>query len=329
MARPSNCEHDMDHVIEWLLEENQPSIRYLTLTELLDRPDDSAEVRSTRDKILETGWVAEILGKQAPGGWWVSEEDLYRPKYLATNWMLLTLSDLAVSRKDPRVARACELWIKRFAKSDGGFGVENDMKSELCLVGNTTRALVKFGYEDHPQVQSAFRWLVREQRENGGWHCWGKRGVIDGWEGMSAFAAYPRQKWTRSQKRAVERGAEFYLSHELHREGKRYDPWYRFHFPEHYYYDLLVGLDFMTALGYGADRRLTYAVDLLNGARGSDGKWKLEAVHPDLDVLVAKWYAKRPPTPFALEQVGEPSKMITLKALRVLKRMERSLTDSS
>jgi hypothetical protein len=136
---------------------------------------------------------------------------------------------------------------------------------------------------------------------------------------MSAFAAYPKQKWTQSIKRAVERGAEFYLNRELHKQGQHYEPWYRFHFPEHYYYDLLVGLDFLTALGYGSDKRLSYAVNLLKQKRRPDGKWNLDAVHPDGP------HYTRPPTPFSLEQVGEPSKMITLKALSVLKRIDGSL----
>lgn len=309
----------MTDVLEWLLEEGQPSIRYLALTQLLDKPESDPDVTASRAMIATTGWAAEILSKQASGGWWVAEENLYHPKYVATNWMLLALSDLSLTRADPRISNACDLWIRRFAKSDGGFGVDNARKSELCLVGNTARALVKFGYEDHPKVKNAFRWLVREQKEDGGWHCWGRNGVIDAWEGMSAFAAYPKQKWTRSLKRAVERGAEFYLKRELHNQRGRYEPWYRFHFPEHYYYDLLVGLDFLTALGYGSDKRLSYAVDLLKQKRRLDGKWNLDAVHPD------GTHYTRPPTPFSLEQVGEPSKIITLKALRVLKRINGSL----
>lgn len=145
---------------------------------------------------------------------------------------------------------------------------------------------------------------------------------------MSAFAVYPKQKWTRSLKRAVERGAEFFLNRELYKEGKRYEPWFRFHYPEHYYYDLLVGLDFLTALGFSSDKRLAYAVDQLKKKRSADGKWKLNAAHPDLEASIAKWYKKRPPTPFALEGVGEPSKMITFKALRVLKRIDGSPSPS-
>jgi hypothetical protein len=310
--------------INWLLEEKQPSVRYFALKSLLDKPENDAEVSASRRAIAERGWVSEILAKQSPAGWWIREDGLYTPKYLSTNWMLLVLSDMGLTKTDPRISKACELWIKRFAKADGGFGMDGSMRSHLCVVGNTTRALVRFGYADHPKVRSAFHWMVENAAEKGGWSCWGSGRNLDSWEPMSAFAVYPREKWTRGMKPVVEKGAEFYLERELHVQGDRYEPWYRFHYPAHYYYDLLVGLDFMTELGYGGDRRLRYALTVLKKKRGPDGKWNLDAVHPDMEGQVALWYREHPkqaPKPFALERAGEPSKMITLRAMQVLKRL--------
>ncbi len=85
----------------------------------------------------------------------------------------------------------------------------------------------------------------------------------------------------RSMKSAVERGAEFFLERHLNRQGARYAPWYRFHYPVHYYCDLLVGLDFMTALGYSGDRRLGYATSLMRKKRRADGRWNLDAINPE------------------------------------------------
>lgn len=312
-------------VLDWLLEEDQPAIRYHTLTELLEKPLDDGEVQSARERIPLKGWAADILAEQNPAGWWVGDDSLYRPKYLSTNWMLLILSDLGLTREDPRIQRACELWIQRFSKEDGGFGTDTMKKGHLCTNGNTARALVRFGYGDHPQVRSAFEWLVKHQAKLGGWNCFGKGRNLDSWEGLSAFAVYPRQKWTAGMTRAVEHGADFFLERELHRQGARYEPWYRFHYPVHYYYDLLVGLDFMTALGYGEDPRMRYAISVLNERRRPDGRWILDGVHPDLEGSKrADWYRKNPkraPTPFALEEPGVPSKMITLRAMQVLNRL--------
>ncbi len=317
-----------DTVIDWLLELNQPSIRYLALTQLLGKAENDPEVRSTKQMITREGWAAEILAGQQKGGWWVSGESLYRPKYLSTNWMLLILSDLGLTKEEPRIERACELWIERFAKNDGGFGMDGTSRGHLCIVGNTARALVKFGYADHPKVRSAFEWLVVNAAKLGGWSCFESGRNLDSWEGMSAFAAYPKQKWTKSMKRVVELAAEFYLERELYKQGEHYEPWYRFHYPLHYYYDLLVGLDFMTALGYGDDPRMRYALSHLAKKRRSDGRWNLDAVHPDVEGGMVDWYRKNPkkvPTPFALEKVGEPSKMITLRAMLVLDRLKETV----
>jgi hypothetical protein len=162
--------------LDWLLDEDQPAIRHLALTQLLDAPEGDPDVQEARKTIAGRGWAADILARQLPGGWWVSDESLYRPKYTATNWMLLVLADLGLNRDDPRIERASELWIKRYSKPDGGFGNERMKKGELCIVGNTARALIEFGYEDHPRVRSALDWLAREQKEDGGWHCWARGG---------------------------------------------------------------------------------------------------------------------------------------------------------
>jgi len=313
--------------LDWLLEEDQPSVRYLTLTRLLERPLDDSEVVATKDMIMRKGWAEQILAKQDRAGWWVSGERLYQPKYLSTNWMLLILADLGLSKADPRIEKACHLWIERFSRDDGGFAVEDSKTSHLCTTGNATRALVQFGYTDHPAVRDAFDWLVKNRDKNGGWSCFGSGRNLDSWEGMSAFAVYPKEKWTEGMKRAVELGAEYYLGKELHKQGAAYRPWYRFHYPVHYYYDLLVGLDFMTALGYGTDPRLRFALNLLQEKRRPDGKWNLDAIHPDLEGGMAEWYAKHPkhaPTPFAFEKPGEPSKLITLKAMQVLRRVNET-----
>jgi hypothetical protein len=83
----------------------------------------------------------------------------------------------------------------------------------------------------------------------------------------------------------------------------------------------------MTALGYGGDNRLGYAIQLLKKKRRRDGKWLLDAVHPDVEGGMAEWFKKHPkdkPVPFSLEEPGRPSKLITLSGTRVLSRLGES-----
>ncbi len=317
-------------VLDWLLEPDAPSVRYLTLKRLLGRSESDPEVREAKRAIPRVGWVAEALARRHPAGWWERDGKPMYPKYTGTHWQLLALSDLAATREIPEVEASCELWMARSPLKGGGVGGMSGGNGHHCYTGNMARALLRMGYEEDPRVREALRWLVVTANPRGGWSCfsWGDKPSpgrsLDAWEGLSAFAAYPREKWNASMQACVERAAEFYLERELHRQGSRYAPWYRFHWPVHYYYDLLVGLDVLTELGYGADRRLRYAIDHLKRKRRSDGRWALEAVHPDVDAGRRAWYRAHPkdrPTPLTFEPARRPSKMVTLRALTVLSRV--------
>ena len=311
---------------DWLLEENQPAVRYLTLLELLGTPAGAPEVRRARERIPKEGWAREILSMQKPEGYWESRGDLYRPKYTTTNWMALVLSDLGMTKDDPRIAKTAELFFK-FWLDDAK---ENIFKDEVCVVGNTARFMTRFGYSDDRRVQKLFERLLEDQKQDGGWHCWDpQNGTLDCWEALAAFAALPESRRTREIKNSINRGAEFYLERKLFHEGEhRYRPWFRFHYPVHYYYDLLVGLDVITKLGYGGDKRLRPALKVLKDKRRADGTWLLDRVHPDpAGYAWGKGNLKNKVKPFALEEQGKPSKWMTLTSLLVLKRAEE--TDQS
>jgi hypothetical protein len=299
-------------------------VRYRTLTELLGRPLTDPDVREARSELATRGFGASLLDGRDPEGWWVDGSSLYVPKYVSTNWRMLALADLGLTRAIAPVRGSCELWMKRFALKGGGVGGNSKGTGHHCVVGNMTRALIRFGYVDDPRIRKSLDWLVETADPKGGWSCWGRGRNLDSWEGLSALAAYPHARRTRAMQAAIERGAEFFLERELHRQGARYAPWYRFHAPVHYYYDVLVGLALLTSLGYADDRRLRFALDLLERKRRRDGRWNLDAVHPDVDGGMDRWYARHPsqrPVPLRLEDPGRPSKLVTLTAWTVLSRV--------
>ncbi len=318
-----------DKVVDWLLEPDQPSVRYLTLTQLLGKKETDSDVKAAKARIPKVGWVADTLARRDPGGWWVRDGHPKMPEYTSTNYTLVALSDLGATRDIPEVGASCEYWMKKAPLNGGGVGGMSNGHGHACYTGNMTRALIKFGYDDR-KVRKALEWLVLTAHPKGGWTCWNYKDApaqgrtLDSWEPLSAFAAYPKSRWTNSMKACVERGAEFYLEKELHKQGARYEPWYRFHWPVHYRYDVMVGLDVLTALGYGDDTRLGYALELLKGKRRKDGRWNLDANHPDMTPATKKYYAEHPkqtPVPLAFEEAGRPSKMITLRALTILSRI--------
>jgi hypothetical protein len=317
----------------WLTEADQPAVRYLALRDLIGAG--GSELRQARQSVPTRGWVEQLLRKRLPGGFWVDREDFHKPMYVSNYWIMLALSDLGVTKEFPWLAESAELWRDDYARRDGGFDTPDypdREESEQCLTGNTARALVNLGYADDARVERAFGWMVEHQRPNGGWNCDQGDGVIDGWECMSAFGVYPRQKWTRAMKDSVERGLEFYLERRLLHEGARYDPWRRLHFPYHYFYDVLVGLEFVTALGAGDDPRAAEAVRLLKRKRLGDGRWLMDAIQPDFRnrgkvPRRLQAFVRIGVKPLVFEPAGQPSKMITLRALRVLKRLGEPMPD--
>jgi len=315
-----NIEHN--EVIGWLLEKNQPAVRYFALSNLLGRRGRPTEVREAYSDIPKRGWAYEILSLQERDGYWRSPKSLYTPKYTATNWMCLILSDLGLTIRDKGVRKAADLFLKQWLALPSAENVFND---EVCIVGNTARMLTRFGLVDDFRVRKLFDRLVEDQKEDGGWHCFeSSSGTLDCWEALAAFSALPKSKRTRKIRNSIERGAEFYLERRLmHEGGKRYSPWFRFHYPNHYFYDILVGLDVMTRLGYGYDRRLRQALDILAKKRQRNGTWLLDAAHPDIGPG-AHYTLRRKVKSVTLEEPGKPSKWITLTALRVLKRVENA-----
>jgi hypothetical protein len=322
------------NTITWLLGEDQPSVRYYTLVDILGRREKDPEVKEAHSKIPKIGWAHEILKLQKPGGYWEARkpswdrdflewlEFLFRP-YVGTYNRALVLADLGLTSKDKRIKKVANLFFDYKLRLSSAC---NFFTEEACIVGNTARMLTRFGYYDDLRVKKLYDRLIEDQIEDGGWNCFNHdRGTLDNWEPLAAYAALPKQKRTRKIERSIAKGAEFYLERKLFQEGKRrYLPWFRFHYPNHYYYDLLVGLDLMTKLRYEGDSRLQPALKILNEKRQGNGTWLLDKVHPDLGRGSGYSVDIKKVIRFALEEESKPSKWITLTALRVLKRVEEA-----
>lgn len=302
-----------------------PSVRARFWMEVDGRTSRDPGVRKALSEIGRTGWAASLLAFQFPDGHWAtpgsSAQELYRPKYVVTNWQAIVLADLGMTRADPRIARTAELILDRWSVKGGDL---DGSSGEICVAGNAVRTLTRFGYLDHPAVQATIGWIAASQKDDGGWHCFpSKTGTLDGWEGLAALAEIPEDRRDGAVREAIQRGAEFYLRRHLMDEGRtRYAPWFRIHYPNHYYYDLLVGLRMMVRLGYAHDPRLAPALRWLRQKRRKDGTWALEATHPDLDHAELSLGFRYPIFPMELEGLGEPSQWATVEALSILRRVE-------
>jgi hypothetical protein len=130
-----------DQVIDWLLEEDNPPVRTLTLTHLLERPETDANVRRARAHLMEYTVTQGILahGEQ----FWPDDDGAYR-KYTGKYWQVIFLGQFLADGHDPRIAPGVRdlLMHRKWVSVGGG----------QCLTANLLAAFRRLGYGAHPVV---------------------------------------------------------------------------------------------------------------------------------------------------------------------------------
>ncbi len=235
---------------------------------------------------------------------------------------------------DDRIKAECERFFDLHQVDTGAFACPSKLErarrrwDEACLTGNMVRTLFKFGYGEDRRVQRAVDWFPEHQQEDGGWNCdYPEKKVkhssfMSTVEPLWAYSEIPRRKWTRRMKRSIERGAEFLLMHRVYKsDNHHWRPTYPFftqlHFPMYYFYDALHGLRVLTKLGYADDERIRDAVHLLLSKQNPDGTWNLEGDwYREGDLFYPSGKGRK--TLVDVEELGKPSKWITLNCYRVL-----------
>jgi hypothetical protein len=320
---------------DWLLEAENPSVRYFALTQVLDKPQSDSEVAAAKEAIMRIGVVPKILSKQNSEGGWEEPEKFYTAKYKGTVWQLVILSELGADGKDERIQKACEFILAASQdRESGGFSPWHSVKMGggrhsvviPCLTGNMVYSLIRLGLLKDKRVQRGVDWIVRYQRfDDGDSHapniwpyenlvsgCFGKHschmGVV---KSLKALAEIPANKQSEEVKDTIAQGSEYMLKHHIykrsHNLAKVSKPgWLRFGFPLMYQDDVLEILGILTKLGY-RDERMQDALDLVVSKQDPQGRWILE------NTFNGRFQTN-------IEQKGEPSKWITLNALTILKR---------
>ncbi len=129
-----------NHVLNWLLEEDEPSARYHALVDLQEKGQNDQSVVSARNHIGKVGWASKILAKQKENTYWDNSQSCYVPKFSACSWQLLVLADLGISSRDNRVARAVEHFLELHNVESGGISLRprDNQKFEphICATGS-------------------------------------------------------------------------------------------------------------------------------------------------------------------------------------------------
>lgn len=304
-------------VIGWLLE-GDPAVRWQVRCDLQFAP--TAEVALERARVAREGLGAALLAQQRPDGTWGGTA--WNRGWDSTMHALLLLREFGLDPASPEARQAVErvrdlvhwegwdwdgTWRGRGFVGAAYFAGE----VEPCINAQVAVGGAYFGQD----VQRIVARLLREQLADGGWNCEAERGsvrssfhttlcVLEGLLACEQAGADPAVSAARH------RGEEYLLERRLLRRrtsGELIDDrWTQLTFPNWWQYDVLRALDHLRRAGTPPDARLDEAIAVVLTRRGADGRWRLER-QLEGSMLVDLG-----------ERVGEPSRWLTLRALRVL-----------
>jgi hypothetical protein len=306
-------------VINWLLD-SDPAIRWQVLRDLTDAP--ASEVNAERAKVASEGWGAKLLSIQGQDGTWGGAA--WNHGWNSTMHVLTLLREFGLNPASEPAKQALGLVREQVTwKGCGPEECENNRffegEIEPCINGQVGAAGAYFGQN----VGGIVTRLLLEQLPDGGWNCEAENGSTRSSFNtticvLEALLEFEHTFGTNTEVSAARyRGGEYLLERHLFRrrstgemigqDRKGDSVWTRFAFPNWWHYDVLRGLEYLRRAGDGRDARVAEAVELVASKCDEAGRWRLEAEHPG--VL---------PVDFG-ERVGEPSRWVTLRALRVLK----------
>lgn len=290
--------------LPWLLDPENPSVRYWTLVDILERPDNSSQVQEARAAIAYQSLVKEILGLQRPEGYW--GDDAAKPYTAQGAVAALALLHMLGVAPDRRTTAGCDSLLEFCQHESGGLSMTKKQRSGVfpCTTGEHLPFLVYFGMGDDPRVRAAFAFLIEDMSTDDALDCgryqhqdclWGAIAALNG------LAALPTEMRSAQSRRVVRRLADALLDARYDFEGE-HKRWLTFGVPRAW--DLLSALKALAAHGYVQDSRFVPLLTLMLNRQDNQGRWLCGSVS-------RTW---------PIEKRNRPSKWITLDALRVLKQ---------
>jgi hypothetical protein len=315
-------------VVDWLLD-SDPAVRWQVMHDLLDRPE--AEWRAVRASVETKGWGARLLEAQDEDGQWAGGAHFPGGRdwrggepgqpWTSTSHVLTLLRDFGIVPTSERMQRSVRL-IGENCRWEHDHQPYWEGEVEPCINGQLVTNGTYFGVDMTPVVER----LVSEVLDDGGWNCEVENGaVVSSFDTtinvIEGLLAHERAGRGTEASVAVRRsGEEYLLERALYKRRSTGEPadetFLALTNPSRWRHHVLRGLEHFRAAslltGSALDERLSESIDWLRSRRLDDGRWPLDLNPPGRTWLDVD------------DGEGEPSRWVTLRALRILRWWESS-----
>lgn len=155
-------------ITDWLVEEENPVVRYWSLRDLVGASEEEIEV--ARQHALRSEVVQEVFRQQKPEGHWENPGNMHAPHYTSTVYQLTLLGDLGLRAEDERVVKGVEAILKT-QRDDGGFPGHDPRRCAYGPydIGLIIRFMHQFGLGCDPRIEQMYEWIEKNQMPEGGW----------------------------------------------------------------------------------------------------------------------------------------------------------------
>lgn len=299
--------------LDWLLD-SDPAICWQVLQDLADAPADA--VAAERARVATEGWGAQLLSLQQPDGDWGGGAWMHK-SWASTFETLMLLRELGLEPHSQPAHNAIAL-----VKQNSNWGEYHNHapffegESEPCINGRVLAIGAYFGEASNKLAKR----LLSEQLPDGGWNCDAPESTHASFnttlcvlEGLYAYEQVTQDSAVTAARR---RGEDYLLARGLYKslhtgqpinlDRKSEKDWRKISFPTRWYYDILWALDYLRKTGAAPDPRAADAAALIASKQTAEGTWLLETYHDGAEH-------------FRMETVEQPSRWLTLRALRVLR----------
>jgi len=151
----------MSNVLDWLLEDENPAIKYRTLIEIMDKnPED---YQRGYEKIWEHKQIKKLLKQQDENGLWHTNSN-YIGHILNLN-NLTAFAEYGL-KKDKRLDRYVEYALKHLHEWN-----TDKLDVSQCYTPIVLRDLIMFGYHDRDDVLHLISEFMKSQMPDGGFMC--------------------------------------------------------------------------------------------------------------------------------------------------------------